>query len=123
MNCFTDLPQLGLISVTGKDAKTFLQGQLTCDLNAITPIQSLLGAHCNLKGRMQALFRVMQWGEDHYVLSLPLSMVSIALSNLQKYALFSKVALKDASNEFVKLAVAGEIQSWLSSAPITHATL
>lgn len=38
----------------GKDAKSFLQGQLTQDINAITPNACHYGAYCNHKGRMYA---------------------------------------------------------------------
>ena len=32
-DCISPLEQLGILRVHGADAKTFLQGQLTCDLN------------------------------------------------------------------------------------------
>jgi hypothetical protein len=117
MTFYTELQNQGLIQVQGPDAKTFLQGQLTCDLNTVTAQQSQLGAHCNLKGRMISLFRVMQWGPEHYMLSLPLTMVSSALQNLKKYAIFSKVTIDDQSQQFIKIGIAGD------QAPSTIATV
>ena len=60
----TQLIQFEFIRVSGPDARTFLQGQVTCDTTKITPTQSVLGALCNLKGRVIADFRAAQWGED-----------------------------------------------------------
>jgi folate-binding Fe-S cluster repair protein YgfZ len=55
-NNTVDLIDLGLIRISGKDAKPFLQGQLTCDLEEISTEQSRLGAHCDIKGRIIASF-------------------------------------------------------------------
>src|SRR5436190_16916910 len=107
--CFTDLTgQLGIVSVHGVDAKTFLQGQLTCNINDITVNQSALGAHCNLKGRMQGLFRVLQVQENQYWLTMPLALVPFAIKNLQKYALFSKVQILDISATLSMIAIWGD---------------
>ena len=48
---------LAVIDVSGDDATTFLQGQLTCDVTQIEPDRPSLGAWCNPKGRVIALFR------------------------------------------------------------------
>lgn len=95
MLMITELSHIGLLSVFGEDAKSFLQGQVTCHVEEVSPIQSTLGAHCNLKGRMISLFRLFQMqGQNGYYLSMPLSMVPIALAHFKKYALFSKVSLE-----------------------------
>ncbi len=96
-NCITELSTLGLLSIHGSDAKSFLQGQITCNLNNITPNKSLLGAHCNLKGRMQSLFRIFNDPHDktsmHYYLTMPTSMLTIAQQNFKKFAMFSKIQI------------------------------
>ncbi len=103
------LSNLGLLSVKGPDAKSFLQGQVTCNLNEVSPTQSRLGAHCNLQGRMLSIFRIYQANEaldnPQYILSMPASMVPLALHNFKKYALFSKVSIDDVS---ATLTVMGE---------------
>ncbi|MFI4937567.1 MAG: YgfZ/GcvT domain-containing protein [Candidatus Berkiellales bacterium] len=105
----THLSHLGVLQITGPDAKTFLQGQVTCNLNNITETESRLGTHCNLKGRMQSLFRIfLKEKENHYYLSLPLSMVAIAQQNLKKYALFSKIELQDVSENVARIGIYGE---------------
>ncbi len=96
---FAPLSSTGIIAVKGVDAKTFLQGQLTVNLDKVTLNQSQLGAHCNLKGRMQALFRIINVQKNEqepaYLLLLPKALLADALKNLKKYAIFSKVTLTE----------------------------
>jgi folate-binding protein YgfZ len=96
-NCMMPLSSLGLLSIRGIDAKSFLQGQITCNVDDLNQNKSLLGAHCNLKGRMQSLFRISLHPDDqnhsHYILCMPTSMLEIALTNFKKFAIFSKVEI------------------------------
>lgn len=101
-----DLIDLGLIRISGKDAKQFLQGQLTCDLEEISAEQSRLGAHCDIKGRVIASFRLFFYQNNYYFL-LPLNMLSLLLASLQKYAVFSKVTLTDVSKDWQKIGLYG----------------
>jgi folate-binding protein YgfZ len=101
-----DLIDLGLIRTSGKDAKQFLQGQLTCDLEEISAEQSRLGAHCDIKGRVIASFRLFFYQNNYYFL-LPLNMLSLLLASLQKYAVFSKVTLTDVSKDWQKIGLYG----------------
>ena len=42
------------LSLVGPDARSFLQGYLTCDMAALTESRALQGAYCNIKGRVVA---------------------------------------------------------------------
>lgn len=101
-----DLIDLGLIRISGKDAKPFLQGQLTCDLEEINAEQSRLGAHCDTKGRIIASFRLFFYRNNYYFL-LPCSTLPLLLASLQKYAVFSKVILTDVSKDWQKIGLYG----------------
>lgn len=81
-----------IIKVMGPDARTFLQGQLTCDVTALSQNHPIWGAHCDLKGRVQALYHLRQEG-DAILLSTPDDVAEHALAHLQHYARFSKVTL------------------------------
>lgn len=109
-NTLYELSSFGLLSVRGQDAKTFLQGQITCNVDEMTKDHGLIGAHCNLKGRMQSLFKIFlhpeEAGEPHYLLNMPVSMLNLALQNFKKYALFSKVELS-IMNEMVGIGLYG----------------
>jgi folate-binding protein YgfZ len=101
-----DLSHMGLLRVSGDGAKNLLQGQLTCDINDITLTQSRLGAHCNPQGRILSLAHLFYF-QDSYYLQLPRDVIPIALAALQKYAVFYKVDLQDASDTLIQIGYRG----------------
>ena len=103
----TDLSHFGLIRVSGADTRSFLQGQLTSDINAVTPELAQLSSYCSPKGRMLGSFWVFQRGEDLY-LQLPADRLEPILKRLRMFVLRSKVALEDASDELARFGLAGE---------------
>lgn len=92
-----DLSTLTCIAVTGKDARQFLQGQLTCDVNQVSDSQTCLAAHCNLKGRVLSFFRVLTYLKTCYLLTTQ-DMVAANIAQLKKYATFSKVQIEAVDN-------------------------
>ena len=116
----TQLIQFEFIRVSGPDARTFLQGQVTCDTTKITPTQSVLGALCNLKGRVIADFRAAQWGKD-ILLRVGTGLADPVLAVLKKYAVFSKLTLsKEEELGVLGLLVAGQPEG-ASLPSATHA--
>jgi len=93
---FIKLSKFGCIRVTGPDAKKFLQGQLTCNIDLLLPGTNCMGAHCNPQGRVISLFYLVN-RQDHYYLLMLRSLVPLALTALKKYAVFFKAELTDAS--------------------------
>lgn len=102
------LAQERILSVHGADATRFLQGQLTCDVAALAPGSSTLGARCNPKGRMQSSFRLLKRAEDDYLLALPEALLESQQQDLGKYAVFFKVKLEDVSAHWLRLGLWGE---------------
>jgi folate-binding Fe-S cluster repair protein YgfZ len=88
---------LSMLQVSGIDAKKLLQGQVTCNLDDVTPTSSLLGAHCNPQGRILSLFR-LYWHAESYYLQMPAESVPHALKALQKYAAFYNVQLAEVAS-------------------------
>ena len=86
------LSTLDLLRVSGADAETFLQGQVTCDIKEVAEGGIRLGAHCNAKGRVQASFWALKTGAD-FMLVLPAGQGEPTRAALGKYAVFSKVTL------------------------------
>lgn len=78
------------LKVTGADAMTFLQGQLTADVKG--EMEGLAGL-CNIKGRLEAIFFFIREG-DTVNLILPLSIAESVKNILQKYIMRSKVMLE-----------------------------
>ena len=103
-----DLSHFGIIKVSGPDAAKFLQGQLTCDVIALQPGAHTLGAYCNIQGKVDSLFRLWRLG-DSYFLRMPNSLIEQSLQELQKYAIFSKVDLKDVSENLCGFGMSNHI--------------
>ncbi|MCK9237415.1 MAG: folate-binding protein [Thiopseudomonas sp.] len=101
---FTQITQEGLLAVRGKDAKTFLQGQLTCNLNYVSNERSSLGARCTPKGRIQSTFRILPEA-DGYLLAMHRPLVERQLNELKKFAMFSKSTLIDESELWVRFGL------------------
>jgi len=99
VDAIIDLSHLGHLKISGPDAKKFLQGQLTCNMEDISINQCRVGAHCNPKGRIISLFNIFYFKESFY-LQMPRDMISLASNALKKYAVFFKVSLLDVSDEF-----------------------
>ena len=103
-------PHYNNLVITGPQAESFLQGQLTCDVKALNEHNSYLGAHCNLQGRMISLFRIYRQG-DSWHLILPSDLADIAEKALKHYARFSKVTLTQ--TQPARLGIIGLLDSRL----------
>ncbi|MBK5963176.1 folate-binding protein YgfZ [Thiocystis minor] len=106
-NRLFDLSHLGLIAVRGADADTFLQGQLTNDIREVTATHTHLSGYCSQKGRLLASFRVMRIADTLY-LQTPAERSPDALKRLRIFILRSKVVLEDASNDLIRIGIAGD---------------
>ena len=101
---FCTLSHEGVLAVRGPDASKFLQGQVTCNLNYLSDSNASLGARCTPKGRMLSSFRIVSEG-DGYVLAMASELLEPQLSDLKKYAVFSKSTLGDESAEWLRLGL------------------
>lgn len=90
------LTHLGIIRVSGPDARAFLQSQLSNDVLGLGDA-SQLSAYCTAQGRMIALFRVVPREGELYLL-LPHELLEPVLKRLRMYVLRAKVTLSDADN-------------------------
>lgn len=110
------LDGLGLIRATGPEAQGFLQSQLSNDSKLITPAQGQLSGYCSPKGRLLAVFTVLQLGADDFGLALPAALVVPTLKRLKMFVLRSKLTLTDASAELPALGLMGDPLAELLSA-------
>lgn len=94
---------LDVIAVTGPDAARLLQGQLTCDVEAIADPGFARGALCNNKGRVLATFIVVRHAQGfHIVLNEGLG--AVLMQTLKKYLPFYKCEMKPADGTLVGAA-------------------
>ncbi len=93
--------------MSGADAVAFLQGQLSTDLDKLTPTAHQLSSWNNAKGRVVTLLRLFRRGDDIYM-SLPGALMTTVLKRLGMYVLRSKVTLTDASSDMACLGLMGD---------------
>ena len=95
----TDLPltlmtldDWALATITGADSEKYLQGQVTADVAKLAPGQHLSVAHCDAKGKMWSNLRLFQ-DSDGFAWIERRSLRDSQLTELKKYAVFSKVTI------------------------------
>jgi folate-binding protein YgfZ len=102
----TDLSHLGLLEVSGADAKTFLQGQVTNDVMQLTGNNSQFAGYCTPKGRLLALFQAFAH-KDHLHLQFNRALLEPIAKRLKMYVMRSKVVINDVSDEIIRIGLAG----------------
>ena len=89
-----ELQFLATISITGSDAKSFLQGQLSNDLNLLSRENALLTSCNSAQGRVQCILTLLE-RDDGIVAIVPAEMLEPAILRLRKHILRSKVTIND----------------------------
>jgi len=102
-----DLGPLAALRVAGPDATSFLQGQVTSDVQALAPGSLQLSAWCSPKGRVLANFIVRCIDAEHLELLLPRLLLESVRKRLSMFVLRSKVAIDDASGQTVRIGFGG----------------
>lgn len=105
-NVICDLSHLGLLEISGSDAVSFLQGQVTNDVQLLTGNNAHYSAYCNPKGRMLALFLAFTH-YDHLHLQFNRSLLEAITKRLKMYVMRSKVEIKDVSESIIKYGING----------------
>ncbi len=89
-----NLNYLNILEIAGEGAMELLQGQLTCDMDKVSPKNPILGAICNLKGRVVSSFIVISPHEQNtnkFWLIGPELMMKKTQEVLKKYSPFYQV--------------------------------
>ena len=94
------LEDRGLISITGDDAKNFLQNIITNDIEKVNNSCSIFSALFTPQGKYLFEFFLIQ-SKDGYLLDCDSKATNEIISYLTKYKLRSKVQIKDQSNEYI----------------------
>lgn len=87
--------EFSILEVSGIDAKTYLQGQLTNDLNLLSNKQFIYALHLNNKGRALAGFIITKPSDDTYHLITVKEIIPLILTRLKMYVLRSKVQMRE----------------------------
>ncbi|KLV06561.1 tRNA-modifying protein YgfZ [Photobacterium ganghwense] len=97
-----DLASWALVTLVGDDKKSYLHGQVTCDVVSLAADQSTLGGHCDAKGKMRTIFRLFHH-HDGYGFVQRRSVMATQLPELKKYAVFSKVDIAESNDVLLGL--------------------
>ena len=94
------LEDRGLISISGKDAREYLQNIITNDINKVSKTSSMFSALFSPQGKYLFEFFIIK-SNNGYFLDCDKKINEELISNLAKYKLRSQVEIKDLSSEFV----------------------
>jgi len=99
---FFHLKDRVLLRISGSDAETFLQGQLSNDINKLDTQSIQLNAYCQHQGKILALFWVTKY-EDSFLLSFPSDLLEAIKPRLQMFVIMSDVVIEDITKDFIQV--------------------
>jgi len=102
------LTRYGVLSVNGDDARSFLQGQLTCNLNGLKPGDVCFSAHCEPTGKTLSVFWLYCYADNEFWLVMNHSAMAASLAQFQKYGVFNKVSFEDKTADICLVGAATE---------------
>jgi folate-binding protein YgfZ len=116
------MTSLGMLHFRGLDARKFLQGQLSNDMNSLgTGAFMLAGLH-NPQGRVLALLRLVALADDHVLALLPAELVAATAATLRRYVLRARVAIEEVTDPEALAGLALRLPAAASIvAPTAHA--
>ncbi len=101
------LPALTVVAVSGRDARSFLQGQLSNDILGLERHPGMFAAACNRQGRVLATMRLAA-DDDEVLLVLHRKLAHTLVAQLSAFVLRADVRFADCSP---KLEIAGLIDA------------
>ncbi|WP_215777298.1 folate-binding protein YgfZ [Paludibacterium sp. B53371] len=107
------LSQFRLLRVTGEEAGSFLQGQLSNDVRLLNGSNAQYTGYSSAKGRLLASFLLWQFGEDYYLL-VASDLAETIARRLAMFILRSKVKLTICDDWVLSGLNGADAESWLS---------
>ena len=96
-----------LLKISGTDAESFLQNQLSNDIMRLDKSSAQLNAYCQHQGKIISLFWVMRY-EGYFLLSFPLDLLEKIQSRLQMFVIMSDVVINNATKDFCQVGLINE---------------
>ena len=103
---FAPLSQFGLLIVSGEDARAFLHGQLSNDIEHLSADGARRAGYCSAKGRLLATFLVVPHLEG-FLLQISRDIAATVAKRLSMYVLRSKVKVADISDAWAQFGAWG----------------
>lgn len=100
------LDDFSAISLSGEEQTKYLQGQVTCDVNSSDEHSLHIGAHCDAKGKVFSVFRLINRTSEclindtteqksAHLLLQPKETIEASLKALKKFGVFAKVTIEE----------------------------
>ncbi|MBT4889576.1 MAG: folate-binding protein YgfZ [Rhodospirillales bacterium] len=97
----------GLVAVSGSDARTFLQGIVSCDVHKVSPQTTVYGAFLTPQGKYLFDFFIAEQNGD-LLLDIERDRIADFIKRLSLYKLRSDISLADVSDQYEIIALFGE---------------
>jgi tRNA-modifying protein YgfZ len=107
----------GKLLVTGPEAAEYLQGQLTNDVEALSPGEGSYAALLDRKGHMQADMRVLRLSPEEIWIDTEPEALEAARRHLQTYKIGREVEVADVGDERVILSLIGPRSAEIAASP------
>jgi len=101
------LDDRALLKISGVDAESFLQNQLSNDIKKLDSSRAQVSAYCQHQGKIISLFWVMRF-DDSFFLSFPIDLLDKIQSRLQMFVIMSDVVIKDVTKNFCQIGLINE---------------
>src|SRR5918996_6590494 len=102
-----DRSERGKLRVSGTEAANYLQGQLTNDLEALSPGEGCYAALLDRKGHMRADLRVLRLGDEELWLDTEEIATDTVVRHLETYKIGRDVEIGNVTPEHALLSVIG----------------
>jgi hypothetical protein len=101
------LKSRSLLYIGGEDAKSFLQGQLSNDIDAISDGGLQINAYCQHQGKVIAILWVLIVNGEIYI-SLPIELAELVKNRLQIFVMMSDVVIHDVTIDIPQYGIIDE---------------
>ena len=106
-NALCSMAHFSIIRVSGRDAQSFLQGQLSSDLREVSESHSQYSSYSNAKGRVLGSFLIWQFRGDYFLL-VSADIAAALCRRLGMFVLRSQVKLEVLAESWWLAGVKGE---------------
>lgn len=103
------LDNRGIVEVSGREARAFLDRIVTCDVDPVAPGRASYGALLSPQGKILADFILFAAAQDVFLLDVPAGAAGELAKRLGLYRLRAKIVIADRSGEFCVVAGWGEV--------------
>ena len=105
-------PGLGAVLAAGPEAASFLQAQLTSNVNALAPGEGQVSARLDRRGALVSWFHLLRFPDrgqpfPSYLMVLPMTGLGRLLADLSSFIFSEDIVLEDVSDDFQGVVLQG----------------